>query len=115
MQDGIDPEPELTRMGVPQIWSFIKDETDRKAVQLILSQQLFGRSYVVPPDTNRDAVEILRKAFTAAMQDHDLLADAERIRIGITYSSGEKLQEVVQRVYASSKEVIDRAKRIIEP
>ena len=115
VQDGIDPEPELTRMGVPQIWSFIKDETDRKAVQLILSQQLFGRSYVVPPDTNRDAVEILRKAFTAAMQDHDLLADAERIRIGITYSSGEKLQEVVQRVYASSKEVIDRAKRIIEP
>ena len=102
-------------MGVPQIWSFIKNETDRKAVELVLSQQLFGRSYVVPPDTNAEAVAILRQAFTAAMKDKDLLADAERIRIGITYSSGEKLQEVVQRVHSSSKEVIDRAKRIIEP
>ena len=115
VQDGIDPEPELTKMGVPQIWSFIKNETDRKAVELVLSQQLFGRSYVVPPDTNAEAVAILRQAFTAAMKDKDLLADAERIRIGITYSSGEKLQEVVQRVHSSSKEVIDRAKRIIEP
>jgi len=115
VQDGIDPEPELTRMSVPQIWTFIKDETDRRAVELVLSQQLFGRSYVVPPDTNPQAVSILRKAFTAAMKDTELLADADRIRIGITYSSGEKLQDVVQRVHASSKEVIDRAKRIIEP
>ena len=115
VQDGIDPEPELTKMGVPQIWPFIKDETDRKAVELVLSQQLFGRSYVLPPDTSAEPVAILRKAFTAAMSDKDLLADAERIRIGITYSSGEKLQEVVQRVHGSSKDVIDRAKRIIEP
>ena len=115
VQDGIDPEPELTKIGVPQIWSFIKDDMDRKAVELVLSQQLFGRSYVVPPDTASEAVAILRKAFTAAMSDKDLLADAERIRISISYSSGEKLQDVVQRVHASSKEVIDHAKRIIEP
>ena len=115
VQDGIEPEPELTRMGVPQIWGFIQNETDRRAVELVLSQQLFGRSYVLPPDSNAEAVDILRKAFTAAMKDTELLADADRIRIGITYSSGEKLQAVVQRVHSSSKEVIDRAKRIIEP
>lgn len=115
VQDGIDPEPELTKMGVPQIWSFIQNETDRKAVELVLSQQLFGRSYVLPPDSHAEAVTLLRKAFTAAMKDTELLADAERIRVSITYSSGEKLQEVVQRVHSSSKDVIDRAKRIIEP
>jgi tripartite-type tricarboxylate transporter receptor subunit TctC len=115
MQDGIDPEPELTKMGVPQIWPYIKNELDRKAVELVLSQQLFGRSYVLPPGTPAEAVAALRAAFAATMQDKDFLADAEKLRIGITPSSGENLQQVVERVHASTKEVVDRAKRIIEP
>jgi tripartite-type tricarboxylate transporter receptor subunit TctC len=115
MQDALDPEPELTAMGVPQIWPYIKNDLDKKAVELILSQQLFGRSYVVPPDTNPEAVAILRDAFNKTMQDKDFLADAERLRISITPSSGAKLQEVVQRVHASDKSVIDRAKKLIEP
>ena len=115
VQDGIDPEPELTRMGVPQIWPYIKNELDRKAVELVLSQQLFGRSYVLPPGAAAEAVSILRAAFAATMRDKEFLADAEKLRIGITPSSGEKLQQVVERVHGSAKEVVDRAKRIIEP
>ena len=42
-------------------------------------------------------------------------SDLEKLRIGITPSSGEKLQQVVERVHGSAKEVVDRAKRIIEP
>jgi tripartite-type tricarboxylate transporter receptor subunit TctC len=115
VQDALDPEPELTAMGVPQIWPFIKNDLDKKAVELILSQQLFGRSYVVPPGTNPEAVAILREAFARTMQDKDFLADAERVRITITPSSGEKLQQVVERVHASDKNIIDRAKKLIEP
>jgi tripartite-type tricarboxylate transporter receptor subunit TctC len=115
MQDGIDPEPELTKMGVPQIWPYIKNDLDKTAVELVLSQQLFGRSYVVPPGTPSDVIAILRTAFLATMQDKDFLADAEKQRISITASSGEKLQQVVERVHASSSQVINRAKQIIEP
>jgi hypothetical protein len=115
MQDALDPEPELTAMGVPQIWSYIKNDLDKTATELILSQQLFGRSYVVPPDTNPEAVKILREAFNKTMLDKDFLADAERLRISITASTGEKLQEVVQRVHGSDKTVVDRAKKLIEP
>jgi tripartite-type tricarboxylate transporter receptor subunit TctC len=115
MQDALDPEPELTGMGVPGIWPFIKDDLDRKAVELVLSQQLFGRSYVLPPGTPQDIVVTLRDAFSATMRDKEFLADAEKLRIGITPSSGEKLQEVVARVHASAPEVVTRAKRIIEP
>ena len=115
MQDGIDPEPELTRMGAPQIWSFIPDEADKKAVELILSQQLFGRSYATPPGAPADVVAILRAAFAATMVDKEFLADADKLRIGITASTGEKLQEVVSRVHGSSPETIARAKHLIEP
>ncbi len=115
MQDGIDPEPELTAMGVPQIWPFISNELDRKAVELVLSQQLFGRSYVAPPGTPKQVVDILRGAFSATMADAEFLADAQKARISITPSGGERLQSVVERVHASSQDVVDRAKKIIEP
>jgi tripartite-type tricarboxylate transporter receptor subunit TctC len=115
MQDALDPEEELTGMGVPQIWPYIKSEADKKATELILSQQLFGRSYVVPPDTNPEAVAILRDAFDKTMRDKDFLADADKLRISITASPGQKLQDVVQRVHASDRSTIDRAKALIEP
>ena len=115
VQDALEPEPELTAMGVPTIWPFIKNELDRKAVELVLSQQLFGRSYVLPPGAAPEAVAILRKAFAATVADADFLADAARARVSITASSGERLQEVVTRVHAAPKEVVARARQIIEP
>ena len=115
MQDALEPLPELTAMGVPAIWPYIHDDLDRKAVELVLSQQLFGRSYVVPPGTPPELVAILRAAFADTMRDPEFLADADKLRIAISASTGEKLQEVVERVHASSAEVVERAKRIIEP
>jgi tripartite-type tricarboxylate transporter receptor subunit TctC len=115
VQDSLDPEPELTKLGVPHIMSFIKNEADRKAVALVVSQQVFGRSYIVPPNTPADRVQILREAFMKTMVDKDFLADAAKASISITPSSGEKVQQVVTDLHASSKEVIERAKVIIEP
>src|SRR5262249_50059076 len=44
-QINLEPESELTKLGVPQIWRFIKSADDKQAVELILSQQVFGRPY----------------------------------------------------------------------
>ncbi len=115
LQDGIDPLPELAAMGVPQVWPYIHDDLDRKAVELILSQQLFGRSYIAPPGTPPEIVSILRAAFDATMKDPEFLADADRMRIGITSSSGENLQAVVARIHASSLDVVARARELIAP
>jgi len=115
VQDALEPEPELTAMGVPTIWPYIKNDLDKQAVELVLSQQLFGRSYVLPPGAAPDAVAILRKAFAATVVDAEFLADAARARVSITASTGERLQEVVTRVHAAPKEVVTRARQIIEP
>ena len=40
------PNPELTQMGVPTIWNFIKGEENRKVAELVVSQQVFQRSYI---------------------------------------------------------------------
>ena len=115
LQVNLEPEDELTRMGIPQVWPYIKDDTDRKAVELILGQQVFGRPYVAPPGVPAEQIAILRTAFMATMRDKDFLADAEKARIDVAPSSGEKVQALVERLYATPKAIVERAKDLVRP
>ena len=76
VQVGLHPHHELTEMGVPQIWTFVKGDEERKVAELVISQQVFQRSYIVPPGTPAEQIKILRTAFDATMQDPEFLADA---------------------------------------
>jgi tripartite-type tricarboxylate transporter receptor subunit TctC len=115
LQVALDPDPELSKLRVPQVWGFIKDETDRKAVELVVSQQVFSRPHVVAPDTPAERVRILRAAYDALMKDSQFLADAEKARLDISPSSGSKLQSLVASVYATPGPIVERARRIIAP
>ena len=115
VQVSLEPEPELSKLGVPQIWPYVKNADDRKAVELIVSQQVFGRPYLAPPGVPAERIRILRAAFTATMQDKDFLADAERARINIVPSSGEKVQELVEKIYTTPKATVERAKELVKP
>ncbi len=114
-QVNLEPEPELTRLGVPEIWKYVKSADDRKAVELIISQQVFGRPYLAPPGVPADRIAILRSAFTATFKDKDFLADAEKARIDIAPSSGEKVQELVGKIYAMPKPIVERARELVKP
>ena len=115
VQNSLDSEPELDRLGVPPIWKFIKSEEDKKAVEMVFSQQIFGRPYLAPPGANPAQVKILRDAFMATVKDPEFLADGEKGRLDVTPSSGERVQGVVEKLYATPKETIKRAKEIISP
>jgi tripartite-type tricarboxylate transporter receptor subunit TctC len=115
VQVGPHADPELTRRGVPEAWKFIKNDDLRKAVEVVVAQQAFGRPYIAPPGTPPEQLKILRDAFIATMQDKEFLADAEKTRIDITPESGESIQATVQKLYASPKEIVERAKQLIKP
>jgi tripartite-type tricarboxylate transporter receptor subunit TctC len=115
MQVSIEPHPELTKMGVPTVFQFVKGEDDRKVVDLVISQTVFHRSYIAPPDTPPAQLEILRKAFDEAMADKAMLADAEKLRIDIEPLSGGKVQDVVAKLYSTPKDVVERARKAIRP
>src|ERR1700758_477830 len=83
VQVGLEPNPELTRMGVPDIWKYVEGDDNRKVVELVVSQQVFQRSYIAPPGTPADQVNTLRAAFDATVVDPQFLADAETARIAI--------------------------------
>jgi tripartite-type tricarboxylate transporter receptor subunit TctC len=116
IQDNIEPDPELSALGVPQPWKYIKDEIDRRAVELMIGfQQAFGKAYVAPPDVPLDRIAILRDAFATALRDKELLADAEQQRIEITPQSGDAVERAVLDLYAAPKAVVARLKQIVVP
>ena len=73
------------------------------------------RPYIAPPGANPAQVKVLREAFMKAVKDRDFLSDAEKSRLDILPSSGERVQEVVEKLFATPKETIKRAKEIISP
>lgn len=116
MQDSLDGEPELTRLGVPTPWSYIADEVDRRAVALMVEfQQAFGKAYMTSPGVPAEQVATLRGAFDAALRDPDLLAEAAGLRIEMTPQTGDAVTGVVERASAAPAAVIDRLKTIVEP
>ena len=115
LQVSLDPHPELTKMGVPTVFDYVKNAEDRKVVELVISQTVFHRSYIAPPGTPPAQLDILRTAFDATMQDKQFLEDAEKMRVDIDPLSGAKVQEVVAKLYATPKDIVERAKKAIRP
>ena len=115
VQVGLTPLAELSDLGVPQIWNFIPYESDRKVAELVISQQVFQRSYIVSPATPAQTLGILRTAFDETMRDPQFLDDAEKLRLEITALPGDRVQELVQKLYAAPKEIVEQARQAIRP
>jgi hypothetical protein len=113
VQTGLEPNEELTKMGVPQIWKFFDNEEDRAVAELVIAQQLFGRPYIAPPGVPDAIVAILRAAFLAALNDPALIADAERSQIDLAPADGERVQEGVRKIYAAPANIVERARDAI--
>ncbi len=115
LQVGLEPNAELTRMGVPSVFKYVKSDEARKVVELVISQQVFQRSYIAPPGLPAQQLETLRSAFDATMNDRQFLDDAEKIRIDVSPLSGVKVQALVQKLYATPKDVVARARQAFTP
>ena len=110
-QEDLQGHPEMNRMGVPLTITFAKTDEDRQIMQMIYSQNLFGRPYLVPPGVPADRVAALRRGFASMLQDSALLSEAEKSGLDIGPMSGEDLQALVARLYALPPNVIERAKQ----
>ncbi len=114
VQMSITPDPELTALGVPDFSTFVSGDK-RKAADLIISQQAFSRPYIAPPETPADRVEVLRKAFMAALADPALVAEFAKINIVNKPLAGAELQSLVTRLYATDEAIVALARAAQKP
>jgi tripartite-type tricarboxylate transporter receptor subunit TctC len=105
--------PEMNRMGVPVAIDFAKTDEDRKVMELIYSQLIFGRPYVLPPGTPSERVAALRQAFMAALADKDTLAEAKKMNLDVDALSGEEVQVEVAKAYGMPPTIVERARQAL--
>ncbi|MFM2130284.1 MAG: hypothetical protein RL477_1830 [Pseudomonadota bacterium] len=114
VQLAIGTDPELDRMGVPPIWGFVKNADDRAVLELLLAQQVFGRPYVAPPGVPAPFVKALRAAFAATMTDKGYTADAMKLNLEVEWGSGEEVQQLVEKVFATPPATVTRLVKAME-
>jgi tripartite-type tricarboxylate transporter receptor subunit TctC len=106
--------PEVNKMGVPLAVDFATSPENRKIMELVYSSETFGRPYVIAPEVPADRVAALRKAFMETMKDDELLAEARRMRLAIDPISGEELQELAGKIFATPRDLVEKTKAAME-
>jgi tripartite-type tricarboxylate transporter receptor subunit TctC len=114
LQLAVKGHPDLK--GVPLATEFATGEK-RQAMELILSQGLFGRPYILPPGVPADRAAALRKAFAAALADKALLAESAKMKLDIEPIAGDDLQKKIAELYALPAKIVQTAKQsmIVRP
>jgi tripartite-type tricarboxylate transporter receptor subunit TctC len=111
-QFGERPAPGIET--VPLARDRIKDPTDRAAFDLILSSEIMGRPYLVPPEIPPERLAALRQAFDATMKDAGFRGDAEKARLFVDPVSGAEIEALLARAYAAPPAIIERARLLLQ-
>jgi len=99
---------------VPIVADLAKTDEQRQILRLIFARQTMGRPFLAPPAIPQDRAEALRKAFMDTMSDKDFLADAEKAQLEINPVPGDKVQALVQEIYATQPEIAKKAAALLQ-
>jgi hypothetical protein len=100
--------------GVPWIGEFLKTPEDLEVLKLTTTAMELGRSYVLSGQVPADRVAILQDAFEAAANDKQFIELAKTRNMGLSLVTGKEAQQLLTKVFATPKSVVDRAREIIK-
>jgi tripartite-type tricarboxylate transporter receptor subunit TctC len=98
---------------VPLIYDLVKRDEDRQLLDLMLGPSAMARPFAAPPGVPPARATMLRRAFDATLRDPAFIAEAQKIQAEILPTSGEDVQKLVTRLYASPKSVVARVKKFL--
>ena len=104
-------DPELP--DVPWAADLARTPEQTKILNFVVANEVLARPFVAPPGTPADRKAVLRKAFDETMKDPAFLADAKKTMIDINPVSGPEVDEIVASLYATPKDVVEKATRAI--
>lgn len=105
--------PELPN--IPLAISLAKSDDARQLIQAgIHDVSDMTYSYVLPPRTPKDRVDMLRKAFADTMKDQEFLADTKKSRLGIDPMTGEELEKTIGRLFKTPVGVVAKLKEVLK-
>jgi hypothetical protein len=113
MQGALRNEPELAHL--PNALDFIRNDADRKVLELHFTQKTAARPVVAPPEVPAERVALLRKAFAALAHDNEFLAEADKAKIEFGFVPGDEVDKVVALIAGTPAEIADRYAKAFGP
>jgi tripartite-type tricarboxylate transporter receptor subunit TctC len=101
--------------GVPAVLDLVAKPEDRQLLELMVGPTAMARPFAAPPGLPASRAALIRRAFDATMQDPEFRAEALRIQAELAPTAGEDVQELVGRLYATPRPVIERVKKLFAP
>lgn len=113
MQMANQSHPELTQY--PLAGEFVKTEDGKKLLNTVTQvHSVLIRPYVLPPNTPKDRVQILRKAFQDTMKSPELRAESEKGKLDINPVHGEQLAKDVLTIMQLEPALAAKLKEILK-
>jgi tripartite-type tricarboxylate transporter receptor subunit TctC len=113
LQYGPQPVKDLT--GVPFVPNLVTAPEDKLLLQAAFAPLALGRPLVMPPGVPAERVAVMRRALADTFADPDFLADAEKIGLVVNApQTGQQLQSVIDRAYATPPRLVDRLRALNE-
>ncbi len=113
MQIALEKHPEFAH--VPFALDFVKNDADRKVMELYLTQKTAARPVLAPPGVPADRVAALRTAFAALGTDSAFLVDAQKIKLDVAPVTGAEVDKVIALITSASPETAQRLQKAIAP
>src|SRR5262249_5660720 len=98
---------------VPLVGDLAASDEHRRILRLHLAGQSFGRPFFTSPGVPAERKAALRAAFDATMQDADFIAETSRAKLEVSPTSGAEIDRLLADVYATPKDVIEKAKQAV--
>ena len=123
VQMALRPDPEMTKLGVPLIFDFIKAEHVRPGFTvdqakayftLVISTGFAGRPFFVAPEVPTERVKALRDGFDAMVKDAAFKAEAEKQKRDIDYVSGADLQKIIGDMARTPPEMMAKVEDLMQ-
>lgn len=105
-------DPDLN--GVPLAVDLAKTDDARRIMEFLTSDATLAWTTLTTPGVPADRVKMLRGALSQVLHDKDALAEANREKLEIDPVSGEALQSLVEKLYATPPATIDAIRRLNE-
>ena len=113
LQVGVDRIADLPN--VPMASDLVRNEDDRKVMNLFLAQKAAARPVAAPPDIPADRVKALRDAFARMIVDDAFNKDAASQKLDIEPTTASEIDKVIQLFATTPDSVGQRLKDAIEP
>jgi tripartite-type tricarboxylate transporter receptor subunit TctC len=111
-QLALEKDPDIP--DVPMLLDAVKDPTHRQAFELLFMRLEAGRPYAAPPEIPADRLKALRDAFAATVKDKAFQADVEKAGLDLNLRTGEQVQALIHKAYATPKTTVDLLKSVLK-